>query len=385
MTSLAPRTRSTGRRRISPLSVLEALATPHGIDRYLELVNPMLTVRDLRAEVTEVHRSTADTRHADPAPDPPVAGLRGRPVRLDQRRDRRRAAHPLLLARVLATARRRPHRTHRSRPTRRVCVSQYLHANAAPGLVVGLTQADGTFRLPHVRPAKVLLVSGGSGITPVHVDAAHAVRRGLHRRRHVPALRDTPRTTCAYRAELDALAAAHANVRVVLAYTDQETGGDLHGFFGQAHLDAAAPWHADAETFLCGPPALMRSVREPVRRDRPRCTAAHRGLRPVTDRDRRRRRRRRRHVHVQCGHRAQHRPEPARTGRGRRAHARVRLPDGHLLHLHPGQGVRLHPQPAHRRTQQRPGRLDPTLHLSSRRRRRRQPLSTDPAKSGVSR
>src|SRR5690242_8087656 len=49
------------RPRFSPLATLEALATPHGVDRYLELVHPMLTVRELRAVVTDVERATADT------------------------------------------------------------------------------------------------------------------------------------------------------------------------------------------------------------------------------------------------------------------------------------------------------------------------------------
>jgi ferredoxin-NADP reductase len=69
----------------------------------------------------------------------------------------------------------------------------------------------------------------------------------------------------AYADELRAIAAQHPNVRLVLAYTDQEVGGDLHGFFGQEHLDAVAPWFAEAETFLCGPPGLMRAVREHYR------------------------------------------------------------------------------------------------------------------------
>src|ERR1700709_1520499 len=51
---------SAAQRRLpSVLSLFEALATPHGIDRYLELVNPILTVRELRAEITEVDRDTA--------------------------------------------------------------------------------------------------------------------------------------------------------------------------------------------------------------------------------------------------------------------------------------------------------------------------------------
>src|ERR1700759_1316256 len=59
MTAIAPNRPRV--RKLSPLALFEALATPHGVDRYLELVNPMLTVRELRAEVTAVHRSTADS------------------------------------------------------------------------------------------------------------------------------------------------------------------------------------------------------------------------------------------------------------------------------------------------------------------------------------
>jgi hypothetical protein len=46
---------------IRALKLFEALATPHGVDRYLELVHPMLTVRDLRAVVTDVQHTTADS------------------------------------------------------------------------------------------------------------------------------------------------------------------------------------------------------------------------------------------------------------------------------------------------------------------------------------
>src|SRR5579875_1773980 len=74
MTTLLPRptgasgtdrhtARSTARHslRTAPLRLLEALATPHAVDRYLELVHPMLTVRELRAAVTDVRRTTADS------------------------------------------------------------------------------------------------------------------------------------------------------------------------------------------------------------------------------------------------------------------------------------------------------------------------------------
>ena len=81
MSLLSPR-RAAGPRRLSPLAMFEALATPHGIDRYLELVHPMLTVRELRAEVVAVQHATDDAVTPDPAPHPAVERVPGRPVRL---------------------------------------------------------------------------------------------------------------------------------------------------------------------------------------------------------------------------------------------------------------------------------------------------------------
>ena len=57
MTALAPAPKTT-RSRTSPLRLFEALATPHGVDRYLELVHPMLTVREMRAAISSRPAST---------------------------------------------------------------------------------------------------------------------------------------------------------------------------------------------------------------------------------------------------------------------------------------------------------------------------------------
>jgi hypothetical protein len=43
------------------VSALDALATPHGIDRYLELIDPTWSLREVRAVVTEVRWQTADS------------------------------------------------------------------------------------------------------------------------------------------------------------------------------------------------------------------------------------------------------------------------------------------------------------------------------------
>jgi ferredoxin-NADP reductase len=87
----------------------------------------------------------------------------------------------------------------------------------------------------------------------------------------------------AYLDELRDLAFDNPNVRLNLAYTDADNG-DLAGLFGAEHLAHAAPWYADAETFLCGPPGLMKSVRAFLRRGRACRLIAFRGVRTGPDR-----------------------------------------------------------------------------------------------------
>lgn len=239
------------------LNLLEALATPHGVDRYLELVHPLLTVRELRAIVTHVERTTADSVTLTLRPTRQWRGFRaGQFVEISVDIDgvrRTRCYSP-----CGPEGGRGIELTVKAHE--RGLVSRWLYANARPGLVVGLSQANGTFVLPEPRPERVLLVSGGSGITPVLamlrtlVDEGH---RGeiafLHYARTAA---DVP-----HRNELRRIAAAHDNVRLVLAYTRQHIGGDLRGPFDETHLAEVAPWYPDGQTYLCGPPGLMSAVR----------------------------------------------------------------------------------------------------------------------------
>ena len=246
--------------RVRPLRVLEALATPHGVDRYLELVHPMLTLRDLRAVVTDVERPTADSVTLTLRPNRRWTGFAaGQYVQLSVEID------GVLWTRCFSPCSSQHRADGRFQLTIKAHengrVSQHLYAHAAPGLVVALTPAGGEFVLPAPRPERVLLVSGGSGITPVLAMlrtlldedwAGEAVF--LH---YARSEQDVP-----HRAELRAIAERHRNVRVVFAYTRDSTGADLTGHFEPAHLADVAPWHADAPAFVCGPPALMAAVRE---------------------------------------------------------------------------------------------------------------------------
>jgi ferredoxin-NADP reductase len=106
----------------------------------------------------------------------------------------------------------------------------------------------------------LLFISGGSGITPVLSMLRTLCDQGyggevvfLH---YAYTAADV-----AHRTELQQLAERHTNVRLVLAYTAADDG-DLSGYFDREHLEGIAPWYHDTAAFLCGPPGLMRSVRE---------------------------------------------------------------------------------------------------------------------------
>jgi ferredoxin-NADP reductase len=233
---------------------VERLATPHGVDRYLELLHPMLTVRELRAEVTDVQRSTSDSVTLTLRPNRRWQGFTaGQYVRVTVDIDgirRSRCYSPCCSqyradGRIQLTVKAHEHGL----------VSRFLHANARRGLVVGLSQAEGIFTLPDRRPEGIVLISGGSGITPVL-----SMLRTLCDERysgHITFLHFAP--TEADVPELDrlrALAERHPQVRLVLAYTRR---GE---YFSRERLAAAAPGYSRAETYLCGPPGLTRAVRE---------------------------------------------------------------------------------------------------------------------------
>ncbi|MBN6033309.1 ferredoxin reductase [Amycolatopsis sp. 195334CR] len=241
-------------------SVAEALLTPHGVDRYLELIDPMLVRREIRGRITAVRRQTPTTLTMTIQPSRAWRGFRaGQYVRVTVTIDgvRRTRCYSPACSQYRADGQ----LELTVKALEDGLVSGYLHRTAEPGMVLGLSEPDGTFGLPDPRPEHVLLISGGSGITPVLAmlrtlaDENHPGEVALLHYENEPA--DLP-----YRAELAELVRDRPNFRVRFACTMTEHGGDLHGFFSRSHLDQVAPWFGAAETFLCGPVPLMDSVRK---------------------------------------------------------------------------------------------------------------------------
>lgn len=132
-------------------------------------------------------------------------------------------------------------------------VSSWLHERVRPGDVLGLGPATGDFTLPDDSPPRLLLLSGGSGITPVM-----SILRDLAARE---ALDDVvfvhhARTAAdvIFGDELAALAAAHAGLQLVVCLDDDR---DAPRGFDEARLAALVPDFAARSTYLCGPPPLM--------------------------------------------------------------------------------------------------------------------------------
>jgi stearoyl-CoA 9-desaturase NADPH oxidoreductase len=244
-------------RRLLGSGLLEALAAPHSVDRYLELIRPSWSLHEARAVVTQVRRHTVDSVTLTLRPNENWTGFRtGQFVRLTVEIDGVRQTRCYSPACSEHTSG-RFEITVKAHPEGQV--SGFLNRAAHPGMVVGLSAADGDFVLPENRPARLLLISGGSGITPVMsmlrtlCDEGHA---GSVTFAHYAPTRDD----VIYRSELSEIASRHPNLRLVHAYT-REAGGTLSGHLCREHLEAVAPELAGAETYACGPPGLIESVR----------------------------------------------------------------------------------------------------------------------------
>ena len=161
-----------------------ALTFPQGIDRYLEQVNPMWAAHEVRARIVDVHREVDVPGH------PPVATITLQPTSTWQGH---RAGQHVQLGVEIDGARRTTRvftiSSPDSRPGDRFTitlranpdgqVSRFLVERAKPGTLVHLSQAEGDFVLPDRVPEHVVLISGGSGITPVM-----SMLRSLQRRTH---------------------------------------------------------------------------------------------------------------------------------------------------------------------------------------------------------
>ncbi|MDR6172970.1 ferredoxin-NADP reductase [Nocardioides zeae] len=242
-----------------------ALASPHGVDRYLELVNPMWAAREVRARVVDVHRETSGEHPVATITLQPTSTWRGH-----------RAGQYVQVGIEVPGARRTTRcftiSSAASAPGERFTltvrahgeglVSKFLVEQAQPGFLVHLSQAQGDFCLDE-SPATptnnhLLFITGGSGITPAMSMVRTLLRDGYdgHAGRKVTFLHYArgPEDQI-FADELARIAAADNGVRVVLRH---ESAGDP--LFSAIDLAREVPNFREVDTWVCGPAGLMERV-----------------------------------------------------------------------------------------------------------------------------
>jgi ferredoxin-NADP reductase len=235
------------------------LATPHGVDRYLELVNPMWAANEVRARIVAV------TREVDVPGHPPVATITLQPT--STWRGHRAGQHVQLGVEVDGA--RRTTRVFTvsspdSKPGERFTitmranpdgvVSRYLVERARVGTMVHLSQAQGEFVLPDHVPEHVVFISGGSGITPV-MSMLRSLQRRTHRGRitflHYAQSPDHQ----IFAAELHEVRRAGYGIDVHLLHPEL---GDPA--LSPAYLQRLVPGYRELPTWACGPAPLIEAV-----------------------------------------------------------------------------------------------------------------------------
>ncbi|MGN8160266.1 ferredoxin reductase [Salinisphaera sp. SWV1] len=235
-------------KRMLGSALARALAHPSSVDDYLALIDDRLSLAEPRGRIVHAVRQTPDSVTLSIEPN---GNWRGH-----------RAGQHVLLGLTLDGARHSRCFSIASAPDEPLIeitvkrngagrVSNHLVDHAQRGQLLYLSPAEGDFCPPSQAPARALLLSAGSGITPVmsvlRTWLSHGASTDIVFLHYARAPVDM-----IYADELEALAAEHARLQSITVFTGAG-GARLDG----AALDARVPDLAERETWLCGPAGFM--------------------------------------------------------------------------------------------------------------------------------
>lgn len=224
------------------------------VEDTLQALHPLLSLTKVRARVSRIVNETPDTKTFVLQPNALWAGFQaGQYVRVSLEINGRRV-HRLYSLSGRPGARKLAITVKRQAGGQ---VSTHLHDHTRVGDVLTLSQAEGDFvlpgTLPQAWPDNILLLSAGSGITPVM-----AMLRELHARRYqgdvvfLHVCRSAQALTFAH--TLQRMAADMPNLRLVTHFTHDS------GHLTAEQLQATVPDLAQRNTWVCGPQGLMDAV-----------------------------------------------------------------------------------------------------------------------------
>src|SRR6266849_985588 len=158
------------------LDTARALTTPLLPDDYLELLNPEWSTRELKGAIEEIRPETEDAATVVIRPFFPWRGhWPGQYLRIGVEINGVRHWR----AYTLTSDPDHPH-GRLSITVKRVesgKLSPFFTRRAAPGTIVFLGGAEGSFHLPHPLPERMLMISAGSGVTPIWSHIRSVARR----------------------------------------------------------------------------------------------------------------------------------------------------------------------------------------------------------------
>jgi stearoyl-CoA 9-desaturase NADPH oxidoreductase len=240
-----------GRRRA--LGLLRSFTSPLRPDDYLELINPLWSTRELRGRIERVQRHAAQAVTVLIKPGWEWPGhLPGQYVRLGVEVDG--VHHWRAYSLTSEPGRADGCIAITPKLVESGTVSPFLFSRARRGMIVRLGGVEGSFVLPDPLPRRLLLISAGSGITPIMSMLRSLSASGtLEDAVHVHSERTAEAVI--FGEELHALARAHGGYRL----HEQITG--RVGRLTPAGLAQVCPDWAEREAFLCGPAGLLSAMR----------------------------------------------------------------------------------------------------------------------------
>ena len=232
--------------------VAEAAVTPLELSDVLDVFHPLRRGADLRGRILAVRRETDEAATIVIEPGRDWSGhVPGQYVRTGVDVDGVRLWRTYSL-------------THGPRPDRCISitvkaipggvVSDHLVHRARAGQMVQLAQAEGEFVLPQPIPAKLLLVTAGSGITPVIGMLRNLFSRSTPYAGDIVLLHSAmTRDSVIFGPELRSYA-ARGLLRLVELHTD------VDGLLDVADLDTIVPDLAERTAYACGPAGLLDAL-----------------------------------------------------------------------------------------------------------------------------
>jgi ferredoxin-NADP reductase len=229
---------------------LRPLNDPDAIDDLLAQVHPLWSVGRIKARVVEVREEAPGVRSFFLRPNrrwPGFAAGQHVTVALEIRGVR----HQRTFSLSSAPADRFLRLTVKRNPSGRV--SNAMHDQLAGGDVLELSPPSGSFTLPSPLPERLLMLSAGSGVTPLASMLRDLRRRAPDRDVVFVHVCHTARDAL-FSAERSALARQMPNLRLVTHVTTESGRLDADG------IAALVPDSAERHTLLCGPASFMEWV-----------------------------------------------------------------------------------------------------------------------------